>query len=160
MSVNLNDLAVELAREEKGDKQVSIAQIKEILGILGRRWRSLSFAERSEEFWAIYERAGTSIKVDPTDQAEIDALSAVLEPYSPDLVNSVRIIVANNLEVRYEEVELDSHLSDDLGMDSLDKVSIQMQIEETFDLHTIGVTSFSTVRDIVEFVVKHRGDES
>jgi len=38
MTTNLNELAREIAQAEGGE-EVSIAQVKEILAILGRRWR-------------------------------------------------------------------------------------------------------------------------
>jgi hypothetical protein len=58
MAVNLNDLAAELTAAEGLKESVSIAQVKELLGILGRRWREAPPKQALDEFLAISERAG------------------------------------------------------------------------------------------------------
>lgn len=55
---NLNDLAIAIAEEESGD-EINIAQIKEVIGILGKRWRKQDFEVVISEVRAIIERAGT-----------------------------------------------------------------------------------------------------
>lgn len=56
--VNLNDVAAQIAAEEGLLESVSIAQVKELLGILGRRWRTVSPAQAFDEYAAIIDRAG------------------------------------------------------------------------------------------------------
>jgi len=56
--VNLNTLANEIAAEEGLLESVSVAQVKEILGILGRRWRGMDTVESDLEYRAIIDRAG------------------------------------------------------------------------------------------------------
>jgi hypothetical protein len=61
--INLNQTAQEIAIDERGKVAISVAQIKEILGVLGRRWRgegyaSMSPAEIQAEINAIVQRAG------------------------------------------------------------------------------------------------------
>jgi hypothetical protein len=60
MSVNLNDLARDLTLVEGKDNSVGIADVKEILAVLGDRWRSMPEEQALEEFRAIIERAGTN----------------------------------------------------------------------------------------------------
>jgi len=56
--MNLNDLATEVTLDEGLKVQISVAQSKEILGVLGRRWRQLPPAEVLSELAAIVARAG------------------------------------------------------------------------------------------------------
>lgn len=58
--MNLNELAKYIAVKEGLNEQVDITQIKEILGILGRRWRSLSEEQFLEEVNLIKSNAGKS----------------------------------------------------------------------------------------------------
>lgn len=44
-------------------------------------------------------------------------------------------LVADELGIDAREVKEDSHLTNDLGADSLDLANILMEIEETFDIH-------------------------
>lgn len=55
---NLNGLAVELSIREGGKEQINIAQIKELLGMLGDQWRSVPFEEVMADVYAIIDRAG------------------------------------------------------------------------------------------------------
>ena len=56
---NLNDIASQVATEEGGKKSAGgVAQVTEILGVLGRRWRSMTLWEAMREFMAIRSRAG------------------------------------------------------------------------------------------------------
>lgn len=68
----------------------------------------------------------------------------------------IRDIIVENLGVSEEEVKLESHLSDDLGADSLDAVEISMAIEEAFGISIPDeeLEKFETVKNIVDFVDK------
>lgn len=55
---NLNILANELTYVEGLAEELSVGQIKEILAILGIRWRSMSEDEAFKEFQAILKKAG------------------------------------------------------------------------------------------------------
>lgn len=55
---NLNILANELTYVEGLAEDLSVAQIKEILAILGIRWRTMSEHEAFKEFQAILNKAG------------------------------------------------------------------------------------------------------
>lgn len=56
--VDLNELAVAITKEEGLSLSLSVAQIKEVLAILGRRWRSMPPEEAALEIMAIVERGG------------------------------------------------------------------------------------------------------
>jgi hypothetical protein len=58
--MNLNELAKYITTEEGLNEQVDITQVKEILGILGRRWRNLSEEQFLEEVNLIKSNAGKS----------------------------------------------------------------------------------------------------
>ena len=56
---NLNEIASKVATEEGGKKSAGgVAQVTEILGVLGRRWRGMSWLKALAEFRAIRKRAG------------------------------------------------------------------------------------------------------
>lgn len=56
--VDLNDLADDLARKEGLSESLSSAQIREVIGLLGRRWRSQEISRTMLEMHAIFDRAG------------------------------------------------------------------------------------------------------
>ncbi|MEX0598074.1 MAG: hypothetical protein WD512_16420 [Candidatus Paceibacterota bacterium] len=56
--INLKTLVEEITKQESLQKQSSVAQIAEIIAIMGIRWRSMSKVAALEEFEAIVERAG------------------------------------------------------------------------------------------------------
>jgi len=59
MKANLNDLIADVAREEGKNRSAGgTAQVGEIVGILGRRWRGMSWWQALAEFRAIRRRAG------------------------------------------------------------------------------------------------------
>ena len=60
---------------------------------------------------------------------------------------------ANGLDV--DEIELQSDLRDDLGLDSLDIVELTANLEKEFNLRAISdseVATFYTVEDLVDFI--------
>ena len=50
------------------------------------------------------------------------------------VLEKVREILCDQLDVEEEQVTLDASITDDLGADSLDVVDLVMSIEEEFDL--------------------------
>ncbi len=60
MSVNLNDVAVDLTLREGLEDSQNITSIKEFLAVLGQRWREIGPEAAQAEFEAIVARAGTS----------------------------------------------------------------------------------------------------
>lgn len=55
---NLQELASDLAREEGLGKSIGVAQMAEVLGLLGERWRGMSQIEILVEVSCIRDRAG------------------------------------------------------------------------------------------------------
>jgi hypothetical protein len=56
--MNLNELARVLTLEEGGKRSATIAQTKELLGVLGRRWRRIGWIGALKDVVAIMTRAG------------------------------------------------------------------------------------------------------
>lgn len=73
------------------------------------------------------------------------------------MLEKIRSIIADELGVEEDSIDVDSHLTDDLGADSLDAVELIMAIEEEFDLEIddSSATKMKTVQDIVDYLEKH-----
>jgi acyl carrier protein len=73
------------------------------------------------------------------------------------VLEKIRSIIADELGVEEDSIDVDSHLTDDLGADSLDAVELIMAIEEEFDLEIddSSATKMKTVQDIVDYLEKH-----
>ena len=56
--VNLNELTKILSQRDKGKKQIDSSQMKEFIGILGKRWRNMNYTEFMSEVYSIRRRAG------------------------------------------------------------------------------------------------------
>ena len=56
--INLNELARQITLAEGLSQRQSIGQIREMLGILGHRWRHMTDEEVQQEVDCIRERAG------------------------------------------------------------------------------------------------------
>ena len=57
---NLNQLAEEITKLEGKRISLPIGQIKEVLGILGRRWRAMTSVRVIDEINSIIKRAGSN----------------------------------------------------------------------------------------------------
>jgi acyl carrier protein len=68
----------------------------------------------------------------------------------------VKKIIAKELNLKEEEIQLDSRLSEDLGADSLDAVELIMAIEEEFDVQVSdeAAQNIRKVNDIVQYLEK------
>ena len=80
---------------------------------------------------------------------------------SQEILDRVRKVVVNALNVKEEEVVESASFQEDLGADSLDVVELAMALEEEFGI-TLEDTDFSTdtfatVQSIAEFVANKRG---
>lgn len=66
----------------------------------------------------------------------------------------VKQIIIEQTGVKPEEITLQSHLVNDLGLDSLDSVELVMALEEEFDIEIEDETAekLVTVQQVVEHV--------
>jgi acyl carrier protein len=72
-------------------------------------------------------------------------------------VEKVRSILAAQLDIDEEKITETTHISDDLGADSLDVVELMMSVEEEFGI-TIEedeVRGFKTVADVARYIEEH-----
>ena len=66
----------------------------------------------------------------------------------------VKKVIAKQVGIKAEDIELDSHIENDLGADSLDIVEIVMELENQFDV-TVDeekVYSLTKVNQVIEFI--------
>ncbi|NLD26867.1 MAG: acyl carrier protein [Acholeplasmataceae bacterium] len=72
------------------------------------------------------------------------------------IFEKVKKLIAKELNVKEEDITMDSRLSEDLGADSLDAVELIMAVEEEFDVQVSdeAAQNIRRVRDIVEYLEK------
>ena len=77
------------------------------------------------------------------------------------IFEKLKDIIAEQLSVEADEVNLDSIIQDDLGADSLDVVDLITTIEDEFDLSIPdeAVEEIKTVGDIVNYIEKNTDAE-
>ena len=70
--------------------------------------------------------------------------------------DTVREILAHQLEVDPQLISMDTDIIDDLGADSLDVVELIMAIEEEYDIVITdeGVSNMTKVGQVVEYLEK------
>ena len=70
------------------------------------------------------------------------------------IFEKVRDIIAEELGIEVDDIQLDSDLSDDLGADSLDAIELIMEIESQFDVEIADseATKIKLVSDIVNYL--------
>lgn len=68
--------------------------------------------------------------------------------------DEVKEILADQLDIKIDDINLDSKLSDDLGADSLDAIDIVMTIEDQYSIEVPddNIEAMKTVEDIVAFI--------
>jgi acyl carrier protein len=77
------------------------------------------------------------------------------------IFEKLKDIIAEQLSVEADEVNMDSNIQDDLGADSLDVVDLITTIEDEFDLSIPdeAVEEIKTVGDIVNYIEKNSDAE-
>ena len=77
------------------------------------------------------------------------------------IFEKLKDIIAEQLSVEADEVNLDANIQDDLGADSLDVVDLITTIEDEFDLSIPdeAVEEIKTVGDIVNYIEKNTDAE-
>lgn len=68
--------------------------------------------------------------------------------------DKVKEVFVETINCNEDDVKLESNITDDLGMDSLDAVELVMALEETFEIsiEEDKVATFVTVQDIVNYI--------
>ena len=70
------------------------------------------------------------------------------------IFEEVKEILADQLDINPNDIELTSSLADDLGADSLDAIDIVMTIEDQYSIKVPDevIEAMKTVEDIVGFI--------
>ena len=73
------------------------------------------------------------------------------------ILETLRMLIVDKLQVSPEEVQVDSHFITDLQADSLDIVDLVMGIEEEFDLSIEDehAERMLTVQNAVDYIIEH-----
>ena len=70
------------------------------------------------------------------------------------IFDEIKDILAEQLDVKPDTIEMSSDLSSDLGADSLDAIDIVMSIEDQYGIEVPDsvIENMKTVEDIVNFI--------
>ncbi len=70
------------------------------------------------------------------------------------IFDEVKEILAEELDINTDDIEMTSNLMDDLGADSLDAIDIVMSVEDQYSIEVPDevIKSIKTVEDIVSFI--------
>ena len=70
------------------------------------------------------------------------------------IFEKVKAIIAEELGIEEDSIQLESDLSEDLGADSLDAIELIMEIESQFDVEIADseATKIKLVSDIVDYL--------
>ncbi len=73
------------------------------------------------------------------------------------LIDEVKEVVAEQLNVNPDEVKEESKFVEDLGADSLDVVELIMELEEKFDIEIPDseAENIATVGDAIKYIEEH-----
>ena len=76
------------------------------------------------------------------------------------MLEKMKEIIAEQLNVDESEVELSSNFKEDLGADSLDLFELVMALEEEYDVEIPSeeLESIATVEDVIEYLKAHGVD--
>ncbi len=71
-----------------------------------------------------------------------------------EIFEDVKAVIAEELEVEEDQIQMESKIVDDLGADSLDVVELIMRLEEKFDVEIPDedAEKIQTVGDAVKFI--------
>ena len=70
------------------------------------------------------------------------------------IFDEVKEILADQLDINADDIEMTSSLTDDLGADSLDAIDVVMSVEDQYSIEVPDeiIKSIKTVEDIVSFI--------
>ena len=74
------------------------------------------------------------------------------------IFEKLKDIIAEQLSVEADEVNMDSNIQDDLGADSLDAVELSLAVEEKtgITIDEDAMAEIKTVADIVNYLEAHK----
>jgi len=74
------------------------------------------------------------------------------------ILDDVKEVVVEQLNINKEEIKEDSKFIEDLGADSLDVVELVMALEEEFDIEISddAAESILTVADAIKYIEDHK----
>ena len=74
------------------------------------------------------------------------------------MLEQIKKIVAENLNVEEDTITLESSFKDDLKADSLDLFEMVMALEEEFDMEipSEDLEQLETVKDVVNYIESHK----
>jgi acyl carrier protein len=77
-----------------------------------------------------------------------------------DILEKIKKIICEQLDVKEEDVVLTASFVDDLGADSLDQVELIMAMEEEFNISIPDedAEKIATVQDAVNYIKKASGE--
>ena len=70
------------------------------------------------------------------------------------ILEKVKKVIANQLSMEVDEINVESTFSEDLGVDSLEIFEIVMSLEEEFEIEIPNedIENIKTIQDIVNYV--------
>lgn len=74
------------------------------------------------------------------------------------ILEKLKKLIAEQMSVDEDIINMDTHFEDDLGVDSLDIVELTMAMEEEFNLEEISEDDLAqvvTVGDLVRYLQQH-----
>ena len=71
-----------------------------------------------------------------------------------EIFKKITYVSVSKLEVKAEDVKMESEFSNDLGADSLDRVELVMALEDEFEVEILDsdAEKFQKVADVVAFI--------
>ena len=71
-----------------------------------------------------------------------------------EIFKKITDVIVSKLEVKAEDVKMESEFSNDLGADSLDRVELVMALEDEFEVKILDsdAEKFQKVADVVAFI--------
>ncbi len=71
-----------------------------------------------------------------------------------EIFKKITDVIVSKLEVKAEDVKMESEFSNDLGVDSLDRVELVMALEDEFEVEILDsdAEKFQKVADVVAFI--------
>ncbi len=79
-----------------------------------------------------------------------------------DIFAKVKVVFADFLSIEEESIVLESSIKDDLGVDSVDIVSLVSELEQEFSIKITDAEAaeFKTVGQVVEFIHSRLANKS